>query len=150
MRVYLDTGVYNRPFDDQTQPRIWLESLAFSVILQMIESGELELITSTVVAYETGRNPFAQRREWVERVGQLALHHQLVDDTIRLRALNLEQKGLKALDALHVACAEAAGVDYFITVDDRLIRRHHALSNQVMIAIDPTSFVREVAGQNLG
>ncbi len=79
MRVYLDTGVYNRPFDDQTQPRIWLESLAFSIILQMIKSGELELITSTVIAYETGRNPFAQRREWVKRVSQLALHHQLYD-----------------------------------------------------------------------
>lgn len=62
MRVYLDTGVYNRPFDDQTQPRIWLEALAFSIILQMVESGDLELITSTVLAYETGRNPFSQRR----------------------------------------------------------------------------------------
>lgn len=32
--VYLDTSVYNRPFDDQTQPRIWMETLALSVILQ--------------------------------------------------------------------------------------------------------------------
>ena len=38
-RIYLDTSVYNRPFDDQTQPRIWLETLAFAVILQMVESG---------------------------------------------------------------------------------------------------------------
>ncbi len=28
MKVYLDTSVYNRPFDDQTQPRIWLETMA--------------------------------------------------------------------------------------------------------------------------
>lgn len=47
-RVYLDTCVYNRPFDDQTQPRIWLETLAFSVILQMIENGSVALVTSTV------------------------------------------------------------------------------------------------------
>jgi len=39
MKVYLDTSVYNRLFDDQTQPRIWLETLAFAVILQMIEAG---------------------------------------------------------------------------------------------------------------
>jgi hypothetical protein len=26
-RVYLDTCVYNRPFDDQAQPRVWLETL---------------------------------------------------------------------------------------------------------------------------
>ncbi len=39
MRIYLDTSVYNRPFDDQTQARIALETLAYTVILQMIESG---------------------------------------------------------------------------------------------------------------
>ena len=37
MKVYLDTSVYNRPFDDQTQPRICLETLAFVVVLQMVE-----------------------------------------------------------------------------------------------------------------
>jgi hypothetical protein len=40
VQLYLDTSVYNRPFDDQTKPRIWLENLAFSVILQMIEARE--------------------------------------------------------------------------------------------------------------
>lgn len=35
MRIYLDTSVYNRPFDDQAQPRIW--TLALSVILQLVE-----------------------------------------------------------------------------------------------------------------
>jgi predicted nucleic acid-binding protein len=28
----------------------------------------------------------------------------------------------KALDALHLACAEAAGATHFLTCDDRLIR----------------------------
>jgi hypothetical protein len=32
-RVYLDTSVYNRPFDDQSQPRIWLETVACSLLL---------------------------------------------------------------------------------------------------------------------
>lgn len=47
-KVYLDTSVYNRPFDEQKQARIWLETLAFSVILQLLENREIELITSTV------------------------------------------------------------------------------------------------------
>lgn len=29
MKIYLDTSVYNRPFDDQRQLRIQLESMAF-------------------------------------------------------------------------------------------------------------------------
>jgi hypothetical protein len=44
-KVYLDTSVYNRPFDEQRQARIWLETLAFSVILQMIENHDIELVT---------------------------------------------------------------------------------------------------------
>lgn len=63
-KVYLDTSVYNRPFDDQKQARIWLETLAFSIILQLIENHDIQLITSSVLAYETSRNPFQQRREW--------------------------------------------------------------------------------------
>jgi len=39
IRIYLDTSVYNRPFDDQTQPRIGLETLAFATIMQLIEMG---------------------------------------------------------------------------------------------------------------
>lgn len=37
-RVYLDTSAYNRPFDDQTQPKIFLETQAVVIILQMIEA----------------------------------------------------------------------------------------------------------------
>ena len=59
LRIYLDTSVYNRPFDDQTQPRIWFETLAFGVILQMVAADTVELVNSTVVEYENSRNPFS-------------------------------------------------------------------------------------------
>jgi len=35
--VYLDMNVYNRPFDDQTQWRIKLESLASQIIFQLAQ-----------------------------------------------------------------------------------------------------------------
>ena len=141
---YLDTSVYNRPFDDQTQPRIWLETLALSLILQLIEDNEAELITSTVVAYENSRNPHEMRRIWVNKVAQLASHNQPVDPTIRQRAATLENEGLKAIDALHLACAEAAAADYFITCDDRLISRYQRLQSSPaqLTVCNPTEFIR--------
>ncbi len=66
MLIYLDNSVLNRPFDDQRQPRIWLETLAFSAILQMIEAGEVELAKSPIHFVENDRSPFASRRQWVE------------------------------------------------------------------------------------
>jgi hypothetical protein len=67
LRLYLDNSVLNRPYDDQRQPRIWLETLALSIILQMAEAGEVELVKSPVHTLENDRSPLAMRRQWVER-----------------------------------------------------------------------------------
>ena len=136
MKIYLDNSVYNRPFDDQTQPRIWLETLALSLILQMIESEDLRLVSLAMVAYENSRNPFSERREWVNNCLGLAKHTKQVDEQIRARAPELEKQGLRATDALHLACAEAAGVDYFLTCDDKVVRRYKAGKIKVINPIE--------------
>lgn len=141
VRVYLDTCVYNRPFDDQSQPRNWLETLAFTVILQMIELGRITLVSSSVLAYENSRNPFPQRRAWVSDCLNLAGDTQLVNEAIRLRAQEMEQQGLKPIDALHLACTEAAQADYFITCDDKVIRRYGEERTE---ALNPVDFVMVV------
>ena len=142
MRVYVDTSVYNRPFDDQTQPRIWLETLALVVILQLIDAGEVDLVSSAVVAYENSRNPFPLRQRWVTRCVQLARHDQPVDAGISERAATLEQAGVGAIDALHPACAEAAASEYFLTCDDRVIRRYQGS----LRVLNPVEFVLATTG----
>ncbi|GAX34578.1 hypothetical protein NIES3585_05790 [Nodularia sp. NIES-3585] len=47
-RVYLDTSIYNRPFDDQIQPKIFLETQAVILILQMVEAQLIKLVSSSV------------------------------------------------------------------------------------------------------
>ncbi len=142
MRVYVDTCVYNRPFDEQSQPRIWMESLALALTLQLVEERAIELVVSSTLRYENSRNPVPLRREWVARCLGLASHSQVIDDAVIQRAKLLEDRGLGALDALHVACAEASDCQYFVTCDDRLIRRYQG----ALTAIDPLSFVRELTG----
>jgi len=144
--VYLDTSVYNRPFDDQSQPRIWLETLAVSIILQMLEEGAVELVSSAVVAYETSRNPDEMRRRWVQQIVEKASLIQRVNDDVKQRAQELERNGLKALDALHIAVAEAVQVNCFVTCDDRLIRRYRANSKLLIVVCTPTEFVENFTG----
>jgi predicted nucleic acid-binding protein len=146
-KVYLDTSVYNRPFDEQKQARIWLETLAFSVILQLLETQDLELITSSILAYETSRNPHRQRREWVNRIAQMSSSHQMVNDAIRERANSLASSNIKPLDALHIACPETAAADYFVTCDDYLIRRYPSAADTKMTICNPPDFVRLVTGE---
>lgn len=142
MKVYVDTSVYNRPFDDQTQPRIGLETLAFVVILQMVEMGAVELVNPSVLQYENSRNPFPLREQWVSRCLGLSSYYQKVDEGVKRRAQTLEKQGLNAIDALHVACAESAGSDYFLTCDDRAIRRYQGKIKMP----NPVDFVLTLTG----
>jgi predicted nucleic acid-binding protein len=145
IKVYLDTSAYNRPFDDQTQPKIFLESQAVVIILQMIESGIVSLVASSVLEYENSRNPYPLEQEAMNRYLQMAEARQMVDEAIRQRAEELGHNGLKAVDALHVACAEMLRSDYFITCDKRLINRCAKL---VLKVVNPVDFVLEVNGDD--
>jgi predicted nucleic acid-binding protein len=124
MRLYLDNSVLNRPFDDQRQGRIWLETLSFSLVLSMVENGEAEMVVSPVQRLENSASPSALRREWVDRFLKLATIQAHATESIRARAKELESVGLKALDALHISSAEAAEAEYFLTCDDRLAKRY--------------------------
>ncbi|MEH1905918.1 MAG: PIN domain-containing protein [Nostoc sp.] len=108
----------------------------------MVEARLIELVNSSVLEYENSRNPFVVNKQSIERYLQIATLRVLVDENIRNRA---EQLGIKSIDALHVACAEASQSDYFITCDRRLINRCHNLS---LIVINPNNFIFEVENEN--
>lgn len=52
MDIYLDNCCYNRPFDDQTQERIHLESEAILTILQYGQFGKYNIIGSHILELE--------------------------------------------------------------------------------------------------
>ena len=62
-RVYLDNCCWNRPFDDQAQVRVRLETEAKLEIQRRIKEGEIELAWSYILDYENQANPFEERRE---------------------------------------------------------------------------------------
>jgi predicted nucleic acid-binding protein len=60
----------------------------------------------------------------------------------------LEQAGFADFDALHLACAERAEVDVFLTTDDRLLRRAKRLAAQLRVRVEnPATWVREGGNQ---
>ena len=67
MRIYLDNCSYNRPYDDQSQICIYLETQAKLHIQDMIRKGDLELVTSYVLDYENDRNRSLQKKMAIER-----------------------------------------------------------------------------------
>jgi len=58
------------------------------------------------------------------------------------RAEELVRQGFRAMDALHLAFAEALRVDYFVTVDDQILSRAESVKLGVRV-VDVIEFVRE-------
>src|SRR5262245_63449880 len=72
MRVYLDACCLQRPLDDRSQPRLNLEAEAVLTILGMVESGDLELISSDALEFEVDRTPDSERRGAAKEILRLA------------------------------------------------------------------------------
>lgn len=144
MKVYLDTCSLNRPLDDKTQPRIALEAEAILAILTLCEQGTLSLVSSEILQYEVGRNPHPQRKAYVSEVIARAPITVTLRDTIEQRAKELERRGFKAFDALHLASAEAEPVDYFCTCDDRLLKRAKLQPDMMVKIVSPLELAQEV------
>lgn len=62
MKIYLDNCSYNRPYDDQSQIRIYLETQAKLHIQDLIRENRLELVTSYVLDYENSNNRSLQKK----------------------------------------------------------------------------------------
>ena len=142
MRIYLDNCCYNRPFDDQKQVRVRLETEAKLHIQDQVRSGTLELGWSYMLDLENTRNPFQERGATIGEWRRCAAIDVEETATILDEAHALVGAGLKAKDSLHVACAIAAGCKYFVTTDDEILKR--AKDVQAIRVVDPPTLVREM------
>ena len=139
MRVYLDNCCYNRPFDEQAQLRVVLETLAKLNIQQQMRDGILEYVWSSVLDFEISKSRFLDRSLQIMPWAKGAVINVQIDDSIRFRAKEFENNGLKAMDALHVACVEAAEYDWFFTTDRGILKKARNLTS--MRVANPVEFI---------
>ena len=122
-KIYLDTCCLSRIFDPPTQVRIRREAEAISQILTYCLSGRWHWIVSDVLLDEVNQNSNLGVRFQIKNWMTLAHQTASVGANESKRGMQLEYLGFKRRDALHLACAESAEVDIFLTTDDRLLRR---------------------------
>ena len=143
--IYLDLCCLNRPFDDQHQARVRLESEAVLGLVQLARLGELALIGSEVLDLESSRNPDADRRRKVEAFLGAATSKVTVGARERQRGRALEALGFQGFDALHIACAESAGAEVLLTTDDRFRKQAARRQNKLALRVEnPAKWYPEV------
>ncbi len=142
MKVYLDMCALKRPFDDQRQGRILIETAAMTRILEAATTGTLTLCNSTALTAENRRNPNQQRKARVETLLKWVGTPTPATPSILNRAEGLVRQGFRDMDALHLAFAETLRADYFVTVDDQILSRAESVKLGVRVT-DVIEFVRE-------
>lgn len=141
MNIYLDVCCLCRPFDDQRDPRIKIESTAVQEILRLC-TDTCTLISSEAIIEEISLIPDKKKRLRVEKVLSLAKEEIILDDTIVARMHTLIKKGGTAMDSLHIACAEHAGA-LLLTTDDDLVKFYKSCSCIQIRIENPVIWLKE-------
>jgi len=136
MKFYLDVCCLNRPFDDQTQDRVHLESEAVLTILRHAEERAWAWISSSVVLYEVNQIPNNDRKQRILKLCDQASGIIRLDEKIYELSETLKKIGFKSYDALHLACAHQAKVEVFLSTDDRLVKKAHKNTKILNMKID--------------
>ena len=141
MRVYLDNCCYNRPFDDQDQLQVRLETVTKLAVQLMMAVGAVEYVWSKVLDYEVSYNPFPKRKASILWWRGGAAEYIETTDEIIARGEEIEKFGIKPKDALHLASAEKAKCDVFLTTDKEVLRKVPLLGE--MRVMNPIRFITE-------
>lgn len=140
LTIYLDNCMFNRPFDCQDNLRVRLETEAKLYIQEQIKLQQIRLVWSYILDFENAQNPFAERRQAIAGWRRLSSVEMTASPTVLTLARSLAGSGIKPKDALHAACAIEAKCDYFLSTDDRLLKRLTALS--LIAAMNPVDFIK--------
>lgn len=124
MLVYLDTNVYCRPCDDQSQERIRREATAFVELLELVQEGKLDFLNSEILEFEIGRIKDQERRARVQSYLDLcSVKLKGAEEQLELANALERECGLKGRDALHIAAACLGKAAYCVTCDDLVLKR---------------------------
>lgn len=143
MRIYLDNCCYNRPYDDQSQIKISLETQAKLYVQRLVKEKRIELATSYVLNYKNSDNPYEMRRNSIseflttETIVYVDVSHH---EELAVMVSEIMDTGIKYKDACHVACAIYAGCDFFISTDVRLLK----YKNDKIMMLNPIDFLEKL------
>jgi predicted nucleic acid-binding protein len=147
IKLYLDNCCFNRPYDDQEQIKIYLETQAKLFIQSKIEDGEYDLIWSFMLTAENEANIDNDKKDkisnWIKKSRSYIKYEKKIENI----AYQIQDKtGIHSKDALHIACAITAGADYFITTDIKILKKTKII-NEIKI-INPIEFIESITEDN--
>jgi predicted nucleic acid-binding protein len=122
LKIYLDNCCFNRPYDNQSQLKIALETEAKLYAQKLVKDGVIDLVWSYMLEYENGRNTSQEKMFAISKWRGMSTEFVKQNDEILQTAREIMSTGILQKDALHVACAIYANCDVFLSTDKRLLK----------------------------
>lgn len=144
MKVYLDNCCFNRILDDRSFPVIYLERNSVMLILELAEGKYLEIVGSEMLRHEMAETPDNMKKDRLSLMYSLCSSEIKVTEDIAERAEEImANSNILLNDSIHLACAEAAGVDALLTTDRKFMNNANRLPAKVRV-MNPTAWLLEV------
>lgn len=106
-----------------------IETQIFIMLMGMISGGRFDLVNSFALEYENSKNPNIENMLRISDFLGYSTEYISYDKGILDKSLEFEKCGLMGMDAVHIACAQKAKADFFITCDDNLIKKLGRIDN---------------------
>ena len=119
----MDTNVYCRPLDNQSDSRIRAESEAFLKIVDAAENGKIEIASSDYVKFEIERITDPLKRKDTRGFERTLSKANVVTSRqlIALARTFASKCSIGSLDALHLAAACLGKADFLLTCDEEIL-----------------------------
>jgi predicted nucleic acid-binding protein len=146
LRIYLDNCCYNRPFDEQNQDLIRLETEAKLIVQNKVRQGLYSLVWSFMLDFENDENPSEDKREAIKPWRLIATEYCPASDDILLCGKQYMTLGLRHKDAIHLACAAKHKCNYLLTTDKKFLSKSRQVAG--IRIVNPITFILEAEENN--
>jgi predicted nucleic acid-binding protein len=116
-----------------------LESEAKLFIQEKIKDNKIDLVWSSMNSYENNDNPSPEKQERIIVWKNIAVEYCKLNESILIKAEELQSKNIRAKDALHIATAIYSQCSYFITTDRKILNKNI----DGIKVLNPVAFVEE-------
>ena len=142
MLIYLYNCCFNRPYDDQSQFKIRIESEAKLAIQERIKNGLIELVWSFILDYENEQNIDGQKKNEIYNFERYSKIYFVGTSETEAIANKFHLLGIGKKDSIHLACAIETKADYFITTDNGIIKKQSEIPE--ISILNPVDFIIKI------
>ena len=142
-RIYMDVCCLNRPFDNQSQDRVFLESESILAVMSHCERGSWTLTSSDMIEYELSRLSNASKLRKIKKLCNAAKDRIVSTENTKALARDYQKIGVKIMDSYHLALCEENNISVLLTTDDRFIRAAAKIMSRTRV-VNPVLWLMEV------